>query len=321
MFQMSHDRARVNCYWMMVMTASAGHDGNDKGNGAPDRETALALLRWQAEIGVDLALSDAPADRFAESKKAVQSARQPSPQSNKAVRRNAPGGGAASQLNRAPQPSPPMADAAMPDKEAIQSARDLAARADTVDALRDAMASFTGCNLRLTAKNLVFADGSAQAEIMAIGEAPGAEEDRQGLPFVGRSGHLLDKMLEAIGLSRQSVYITNVIAWRPPGNRTPTPAETEICRPFIERHIELVAPKTLLLLGGASAKTLLNTQTGILRLRGNWTSYRPKDAREDAGAIDALPMLHPAYLLRQPAQKALAWRDLLTLRQRLDSPD
>lgn len=304
----------------MIMTAS--DNGKNSTGDQHDRETSMALLRWHAEIGVDLALEDEPVDRFDESKAAVgrsSSAMQKPNEPPRPARARPPAGSRdAPSAARQPVVQQSMAGAAVPDKEAVQSARSLAESAATVEELREAMASFTGCNLRLTAKNLVFADGNPKAEIMAIGEAPGAEEDRQGLPFVGRSGHLLDKMLEAIGLSRESVYITNVIAWRPPGNRTPTPAETEICRPFIERHIALIDPKILLLLGGASAKTLLNTQTGILRLRGKLTRYKPSEGKDGTDGIDALPMLHPAYLLRQPAQKALAWRDLLTLKQFLE---
>ena len=173
--------------------------------------------------------------------------------------------------------------------------------------------SFEGCNLRLSARNMVFADGNPAARIMLVGEAPGRDEDEQGLPFVGRYGQLLDRMLATIGLDRTKVYISNVIAWRPPGNRTPTPQETEICKPFIERHIELVQPDVLVLLGSASCKALMGASDGIVRLRGRWGSTAIGN-RE----VDTLPMLHPAYLLRQPGQKALAWQDLLKLRLRLE---
>src|SRR5690606_41650696 len=160
---------------------------------------------------------------------------------------------------------------------------------------------------------MVFADGNPQANVMFVGEAPGRDEDLEGKPFVGRSGQLLDRMLSAIGLDRSSAYISNVIPWRPPGNRAPTPQETEICRPFIERHIELVKPKVLVHLGGASAKTLLNTTEGILRLRGNWRIYSGAAGLE----IPAMPTLHPAYLLRTPAHKRLAWRDFLEVKMKL----
>ncbi|TIV27765.1 MAG: uracil-DNA glycosylase, partial [Mesorhizobium sp.] len=174
---------------------------------------------------------------------------------------------------------------------------------------------FDGCNLKFTAKNLVFADGNPNADLMLVGEAPGRDEDLEGLPFVGRSGRLLDRMLAAIGLDRASAYIANVIPWRPPGNRTPTPHETEICRPFIERQIELVNPKVLVNLGGPSAKTLLNTAEGILRLRGNWRVHTTASGI----AIPAMPTLHPAYLLRTPAHKKLAWRDFLEVKAKLQA--
>lgn len=193
------------------------------------------------------------------------------------------------------------------------AARERAAQAATLDALRENLAAFEGCNLRLTAKNLVFADGNPQARLMFVGEAPGREEDAQGLPFVGRSGKLLDRMLAAIGLERDEVYIANVVPWRPPGNRTPTPQEAEICKPFIRRQIELVDPDVLVFLGGASAKLLAGTSDGILRLRGRWLDY-------DTGTrpIKAMATLHPAYLLRTPIQKRLAWRDFLKIKAALD---
>jgi uracil-DNA glycosylase family 4 len=193
------------------------------------------------------------------------------------------------------------------------AAREAAATAATLTELRATLERFEGCNLRFTATNLVFADGNPQARVMFVGEAPGMEEDLSGLPFVGRSGKLLDRMIGAIGLDRQSAYIANVVPWRPPGNRTPTPQETEICRPFIERQIALVDPDFLILLGGASAKQILKTNEGILKLRGQWRSY-------DTGqrTIRAMATLHPAYLLRQPLQKKLAWRDLLALKDKLD---
>ena len=164
---------------------------------------------------------------------------------------------------------------------------------------------------------MVFGDGDPNADVMIIGEAPGAEEDRKGAPFVGASGHLLGRMLAAIGLTRESVYITNVLFWRPPGNRNPTSAEVATCLPFVQRHIELVSPKVLVFVGGAAAKTLLDRTEGIMRLRGKWYEYQiPTDAGE-AVSIPALAMLHPAYLLRTPAQKRLAWLDLLSLRAKL----
>ena len=203
--------------------------------------------------------------------------------------------------------------AAVPDGAQAALARELAAKSATLDELREHMARFEGCNLKFTAKNTVFADGNPDAAVMLVGEAPGRDEDVEGLPFVGRSGQLLDRMLAAIGLDRTSVYIANVIPWRPPGNRTPTPHETEICRPFIERQIELAGPKVLITLGGPSAKLLLNTAEGILRLRGNWRAH----VTASGVSIPTMPTLHPAYLLRNPAHKKLAWRDFLEVKARL----
>ncbi|MCG6856483.1 MAG: uracil-DNA glycosylase [Salaquimonas sp.] len=292
-------------------------------------EGTAELLRWYSDIGVDLALEDAPIDRFAESK-AQAAARKGASPNRAGGQRQAPSpatGGPSAARQVPPRMAPPrgsppqgmvpkgggLANAAIPDDKAVANARELAAGAANLDELRDVMEHFEGCNLRLTAKHTVFADGNPEAKIMLIGEAPGRDEDIQGLPFVGRSGQLLDRMLAAIGLDRTKVYITNVLAWRPPGNRTPTPAEAEICRPFIERHIELVDPQIIAFLGGASAKLLLNTSEGILRLRGRWTSYS-----HGGKAIDAIAMLHPAYLLRQPAQKRLAWQDMLKLKAKME---
>jgi uracil-DNA glycosylase len=278
---------------------------------APTRDRYVELLRWYADMGVDAVLDATPHDRFAEfaldQSRAADTGRAPAD----VPRTDTPG------LPRtAPRTSPiafQPASTALPADEATRSAREIAAAATTLDELRAALERFEGCALRATATRLVFADGNPQAEIMAIGEAPGADEDRQGVPFVGRSGQLFDLMLKAIGLDRTKVYITSVIPWRPPGNRTPTPLETAICLPFITRQIELVAPRILLCLGAASAQTLLGTKEGILRSRGRWCDYPlPR------GAARAMPMLHPAYLLRQPAHKKLAWRDLLAVRRALD---
>jgi len=265
---------------------------------APDE--AAALLAFYVEAGASEALCDAPVDRYALDETAAPAA-----------------GATPAERQAAPKPAPlrPPAPAALPldDARAAESAREIASACKTLDELRIALDTFEGCPLRYTAKNLVFADGNPQARLMLVGEAPGRDEDLQGLPFVGRAGQLLDRMLAAIGLDRSSVYIVNTLPWRPPGNRTPTPAEHAVCMPFVERHIELVAPEVLLLLGGVSAKQLLRTDTGITRLRGKWSTY-------NAGGRDipALPTLHPAYLLRQPAQKRLAWRDLQSLKARLD---
>lgn len=200
----------------------------------------------------------------------------------------------------------------LPDALAVQSARDLASAAPTLDALRECLAVFEGCNLRLTAKNLVFSDGDPDARVMFVGEAPGRDEDLQGRPFVGRSGLLLDKMLAAIKFGRSDVYIANVVPWRPPGNRTPTPQETEICKPFIARQIELVAPDILVFLGAASAKTFLGVQDGIRKLRGRWMTY-DTGSRQTA----CIATYHPAYLLRSPLEKRHSWRDFQSLRDKV----
>jgi DNA polymerase len=201
----------------------------------------------------------------------------------------------------------------MPLEETSRAARAVAEAATTLEELRTALAAFEGCNLRLTATQMVFADGTPGSRVMLVGEAPGRDEDLQGLPFVGRSGQLLDRMLAAIDLSRESVYIANVVPWRPPGNRDPAPHETAACLPFIKRQIELSDPDFLVLLGKSAAHTLRETSEGILKLRGRWRNY-------DTGhrVIQALPTLHPAYLLRQPLQKRYAWRDLLMLKAALD---
>jgi len=271
----------------------------------PSRAAIEALLRFYAEAGVDAALSEAPVDRFAESAAQAEAA------ARRRGARPAPAEPIAGPRTPPPRPAPELA---IPSEAAVMAAREAAASAATLDELRETLAGFRGCNLRFTATNLVFADGNPAARVMFVGEAPGFEEDLQGLPFVGRSGQLLDRMLAAIGLDRSSAYIANVIPWRPPGNRTPTPQETEICRPFIERQITLADPDILVLLGGAAAKQILQTSDSILKVRGKWRTYG-SGRRE----IRALPMLHPAYLLRQPLQKRLAWRDLLALKQALES--
>jgi DNA polymerase len=199
--------------------------------------------------------------------------------------------------------------------EAAATARELAAAATTLDDLKAAIAGFDGISLKATATNLVFADGNPQARLMLIGEAPGGEEDRQGLPFVGPAGQLLDRMLAAIGRDRTDSYITNIVNWRPPGNRKPSPAEMSLCHPFIERHIALVNPAVLVFLGDTAAKTLTGRTEGITRLRGKWFDW----TNPATGAvIPAMPTFHPAYLLRSPAQKREAWQDLLAIRRRLE---
>jgi DNA polymerase len=193
------------------------------------------------------------------------------------------------------------------------AARDAARSAASLDELRAILQAFEGCALRTTAKRLVFADGNPQGRIMFVGEAPGREEDLEGLPFVGRSGKLLDRMMAAIGLDRGGAYIANIIPWRPPGNRTPTPQESAICLPFIRRQVELADPDVLVCLGGPAAQALLGVKEGILRTGGRWLPYQT-GSRE----IRAIATLHPAYLLRQPLQKRLAWRDFLAIKRALE---
>ena len=261
-----------------------------------NRGEILAALDWYVAAGVDIAVGEAPVDRFAQSSiKPPSTAMRPLPaQPEPAVQSPAPAAPAA------------MAEA---DPDAVRA---LAASAQSLDELRVMLAEFDGCGLKLRATNLVFADGNPEADIMLVGEAPGREEDLQGKPFVGRSGQLLDRMLGAIGLDRTGVYIANTVPWRPPGNRTPSPQEVAVCLPFLYRQIELVAPKVLVALGGASASTLFETDTGITRLRGQW-----RDLTIGQHTMRAVATLHPAYLLRQPAAKRLAWQDLLAIRAAL----
>ena len=265
------------------------------------------LLRFYAEAGVDTPLSETPIDRFAT----------PEPATTKPTARPAPEStaGSASESSNAAVPAarPVQAAQDLPDSGQIALAREAASQASTLEELRERLANFDGCRLKFTAKNLCFADGDPNSDIMFIGEAPGRDEDIEGLPFVGKSGQLLNRMIEAIGLERENVYIANTIPWRPPGNRTPTPLETELCRPFIERQIELAAPKILVALGGPAAKALTGATEGILRLRGNWQLHRTRSGVE----IPVMPTLHPAYLLRASAQKRLAWRDFLAVKMKL----
>ena len=265
-------------------------------------EGLTGLLRWYAEMGVDIAVDDAPHDRFAESRASICRAEMGSlpaapPETIEISRR----------VMREP-------GTALPPETIAASAWEQAAAAQSLDDLRERLSRFEGCGLKATATRLVFGDGNPSADVMFVGEAPGADEDREGVPFVGRAGQLLDKMLASIGLDRGKVYIANVVPWRPPGNRTPTPLETSACLPFTRRQIELVDPKILVCLGGASAQTLLGGKEGVMRMRGRWFAYLAGNTE-----IRALAMLHPAFLLRQPAQKKLAWQDLRMLAKELNS--
>jgi uracil-DNA glycosylase len=268
----------------------------------PDqREAALALLRWYVEMGADEAIDPDPDDRLTPS-----SVSQGPPAVAPVMRPPA---------DRAVATAPPPALTESLG-EAAQSARRLAAGAATVEALAALVAAFDGCSLKRTATNTVFADGKPAAPVMFIGEAPGADEDRIGRPFVGRAGQLLDRMLAAIALDRGEVAITNVVYWRPPGNRTPTTAEIASCLPFVLRHIALVNPKVLVLCGGTAAGALLPQRQGITRLRGRWFDLAVPGLDRP---VPTLPMFHPSFLLRAPERKREAWRDLLSLRARLDA--
>ncbi|TYC62451.1 uracil-DNA glycosylase [Rhodobacterales bacterium] len=271
----------------------------------PAQSALQARARQEAPVPAQPAVGGGHAGQVPPAARTPEVASGPASRSFPAQERSAPS---------APTPPAQGQPAVIPDREVIAAARDLAATAATLEDLKAGLESFDGCNLKLTAKKLVFADGNPSARVMLIGEAPGRDEDLQGKPFVGRSGQLLDRMLNAIGHDRSSTYIANVVPWRPPGNRTPTPQETEICRPFITRQIELVNPDVLVFLGAASAKTLLGVQDGIRKMRGRWMTY--SGAGRD---IAAIATYHPAYLLRSPLEKRLSWRDFLAIRQRLDS--
>ncbi len=284
------------------------------------RDEIEALLRWYVDMGVDLAVDAEPHDRFAEAAAsreagaATGAANEAAPASSPARPREIlPQGRAAPALTGTPA-LPGLSAAALSADAATRSAREAAAAAGTLDELRAVLDAFEGCSLKGTATQLVFADGNPEGRVMVVGEAPGADEDRQGKPFVGRSGQLFDRMLAAIGLDRSHVYIANIVPWRPPGNRAPTPQEVAICMPFIARQIALADPDVLVCLGGSAAQGLLGSKEGILRMRGRW-----HDFETGRRSIKAMPMLHPAYLLRQPAHKKLAWADLRALRKTLDA--
>lgn len=274
-----------------------------------------AVLQWHIDMGCDECIADEPINRFETSAEAAAAAAARAPKDT-------------------PPPNPPMerpsagTNAAMPattrgtktsaaeidSQLQISNAQHAAENAKNIDELRAAIEAFDGCALKKTATNLVLCDGPADAKLMLVGEAPGAEEDRQGLPFVGPSGQLLNAMLESIGIDRADTMISNSVFWRPPGNRTPTTQETVVCRPFIERLIEIVHPDVLVCVGAPSAHNLLGETQGISRLRGKWYTYQtPKIA----APIDATALFHPAYLLRTPIKKRDAWHDLLMIKRKL----
>jgi len=259
--------------------------------------TVSELLAFYLEAGVDCALAEMPVNRLADPDLAPLASEAAPP---RAVR------------IEAALPAARVEAAQVPEA-AIVSAREAARTAPTLEALRALLENFDGCALKSTATRLVFSDGNPKARIVFVGEAPGREEDLEGLPFVGRSGKLLDRMIAAIGLDRTSAYIANVIPWRPPGNRTPTPQETLICLPFIQRQIELVDPDVLVTLGNPSTQTLLGTREGIMKTRGRWFDY-------DTGTrtIRAIATFHPAYLLRSPSYKRMSWQDLRAIAKALE---
>lgn len=306
------------------------------------RSDDLAALSLQTSFGIDEALSETPTDKTTfRPERLSASVKVPFPLTHKASVTPSPPEESSSPMAEVSRPAhttsatPPLTPKSprpdrpsAPEKKASfplsslqspsvlrQSAFELAQSAKSLEELRHLIETFEGCDLKKTAISTVFRDGVEKAPVMCVGEAPGADEDRLGKPFVGLSGQLLDKMLATIGLARtKNVCIGNIIPWRPPGNRTPTPQESALCLPFIERHIELAQPEVLVFLGGTAAKTLLNSQEPLSRLRNKWHSYH------SAGLTNPIParvFFHPAYLLRSPGQKKLFWADLLTLESRL----
>lgn len=266
-------------------------------------EDIASLLKWYVDHGLDETIGEEAVDRFA----------LPPPAATPAIA--PPQGVVASTPIRAAPPAPVVrAPVPLESPQLAQDARELARRCATIAELEEAVRAFEGCALKRTAKNTVFADGVAGAPVMVVGEAPGADEDRLGKPFVGVSGQLMDRMFDAIGMSRErDLYITNILFWRPPGNRTPTLAEQAVCVAFTRRHIELARPKVLVLAGGTAAKAMLETTEGIMRLRGKWTSLKLDDGTE----VPTMPTFHPAYLLRTPASKRQSWLDLLAIDKKL----
>jgi uracil-DNA glycosylase family 4 len=268
--------------------------------------TVQQLLAFYLEAGVDCALTEEPVNRLSDPDIAPAPREADSPKSPRTIPAAIP----------APAAAPaPRGEIAPAPEAAIASAREAARTAPSLEALRALLEKFDGCALKFTATRMVFADGNPQARVMFVGEAPGRDEDIEGLPFVGRSGKLLDRMIAAIGLDRSKAYIANVIPWRPPGNRTPTPQETQICLPFIQRQIELVNPDVLVTLGNPSTQTLLSTREGIMKTRGRWFDY-------DTGTrtIKAIATFHPAYLLRSPSYKRMSWLDLRAIAKALEQP-
>ena len=275
---------------------------------ATEDQTLRELVRWFVAAGADEAIGDRPIDRLAIPPKAAPVA-QAAPPVAEPVRPAAAGPRVAVSPGSGVSPRP----ATSPSAAAVD-ARAQADAAGTLAELEAAIRAFEGCALKATATNTVFADGNPSARIMLVGEAPGADEDRLGRPFVGVSGQLLDRMLACIGLDRTNVYITNILPWRPPGNRKPSTAESAACLPFVERHIALIRPEVLVMVGGTSSAALLPGSEGIMRLRGRWLQLPIRGLSEP---IEAIAMYHPAFLLRSPERKHETWRDLLTIKTKL----
>lgn len=267
------------------------------------------LLRWYLEAGVDEAILENPVNRYRQAEPTDPDPAVAAKEMQPAERR--PDGPAGWEAR---SPAATVQGVAVAP---VESAVEAAQRATSIEELRATLANFEQCPLKNTATNLVFGDGCTSARIIFIGEAPGAEEDRRGIPFVGPSGRLLDRMLESIQLDRNKAFICNTIFWRPPGNRSPTSSEVATCMPFVERIIELIDPRILVALGGPAATALLGQAESVGRLRGRWFTYQtPRLPRP----IPTTAIFHPAYLLRSPAQKRLAWRDLLAIKAKLSEP-
>ncbi|TWF56973.1 uracil-DNA glycosylase [Neorhizobium alkalisoli] len=292
-------------------------------NAASDLNPAelAALLHFYADSGVDWLVEDEAIDRVAQfaaqkaaraEARAPANARQSQPQEAGQATPSRMGGAQTAAATRSPAPAPVNQQVAVPDGEAVAAARMAAEAAGSLGALKEAVETFTGCNLKHGARSTVFASGDPASRIMVIGAMPNADDDRDGTPFSGRQGQLLDRMLGAIGLSREGVMLTNIIPWRPPGNRMPSPAELEICRPFLDRQIALADPQMLLLLGNFPARFFFGGTGTIHSMRGEW-----RDVSIGTSKIAAIATLHPQELLAAPANKALAWQDLLTFKKRL----
>lgn len=273
-----------------------------------------ALLHFHADAGVDWLLEDQPVDRFAEFE-AMRAARQgvraaqPRPEATAAAARPQTERRPAAKPAASPAAAPPRAAPAIPDEQAVEQARFAAESARSLSELKTALEAFNGCNLKNSARSTIFASGTPEGRIMVIGPMPSADDDREGAPFAGRAGQLLDRMLAAIGLKRDEILLTNVIPWRPPGNRAPSPPEIEICRPFIERQIALAEPKAVLLLGNFTARHFFGSTETIHGLRGEW-----REISVLGRVIPAIASLHPQELLTAPVNKRLAWSDLLTFK-------